>query len=172
MIKILIPQMYLKTTQLKFHVFQWSMSLRLAWYFCCQMFEKPGRGLCSETSMKVIRVGWYMVRLPSFTVHISAISKTSTLAQYYICHNTVDRVGWSQANLVSLIWIHCTPYDGLSIDQLICQNAWWHHQMETLSALLALRAGNSTVTGEFLSQRPVMRSINIFFGLRLNKRVE
>ena len=26
---------------------------------------------------------------------------------------------------------------------------WWHHQMETLSALLALCAGNSPVTGEF-----------------------
>ena len=32
----------------------------------------------------------------------------------------------------------------------ICK-AWWHHQMETFSALLALCAGNSPVTGEFLS---------------------
>ena len=29
------------------------------------------------------------------------------------------------------------------------QTAWWRHQMETFSALLALCAGNSPVTGEF-----------------------
>ena len=48
---------------------------------------------------------------------------------------------------------------------------WWRHQMETFSALLALCAGNSPVTGEFPSQRPVMRSFDIFFYLRLNKRL-
>ena len=31
---------------------------------------------------------------------------------------------------------------------------WWRHQMETISALLALCARNSPVTGEFPSQRP------------------
>ena len=35
--------------------------------------------------------------------------------------------------------------------------------MKTFSALLALCAGNSLVTGEFLSQRPVTRSFEIFF---------
>ena len=29
------------------------------------------------------------------------------------------------------------------------QKSWWHHQMETFSALLALCAGNSPTTGEF-----------------------
>ena len=44
--------------------------------------------------------------------------------------------------------------------------SWWRHQMETLSALLALYARNSPVTGEFPSQRPVTRSFDIFFDLR------
>ena len=35
---------------------------------------------------------------------------------------------------------------------------WWRHQMETFSALLAICVGNSPVTGEFPSQRPVTRS--------------
>ena len=48
---------------------------------------------------------------------------------------------------------------------------WWRHQMETLSALLALCAGNSPVTGEFPSQRPVMWSFDVFFDLHLNKRL-
>ena len=43
--------------------------------------------------------------------------------------------------------------------------------METFSALLALCAGNSLVTGEFPAQKPVTRSFHIFFDLRLNKRL-
>ena len=43
--------------------------------------------------------------------------------------------------------------------------------METFSALLALCAGNSPVTDEFPSQKPVARSFGIFFDLRLNKRL-
>ena len=49
--------------------------------------------------------------------------------------------------------------------------AWWRHQIETFSALLALCAGNSPVTGEFPAQRPVTRSFGGFFDLRLNKRL-
>ena len=40
------------------------------------------------------------------------------------------------------------------------------HQMETFSALLAICAGNSPVTGEFPAQRPVTRSFDVFFDLR------
>ena len=48
---------------------------------------------------------------------------------------------------------------------------WWRHQMKTFSALLALCARNSLVTGEFPAQRPVTRSCEVFFDLRLNKRL-
>ena len=40
---------------------------------------------------------------------------------------------------------------------------WWHHQMETFSALLDLGEGNPLVTGGFPSQRPVTRSFGVFF---------
>ena len=50
-------------------------------------------------------------------------------------------------------------------------NTWWRHQMETFSALLAICAGNSPVPGEFPTQRPVTRSFDVFFDLRLNKRL-
>ena len=43
--------------------------------------------------------------------------------------------------------------------------------METFSALLALCVGNSPVTGEFPAQRPVTRSFDVLFYLRLNKRL-
>ena len=41
--------------------------------------------------------------------------------------------------------------------------------METFSALLAICAGNSPVPSEFPTRRPVTRSFDIFFDLRLNK---
>ena len=43
--------------------------------------------------------------------------------------------------------------------------------METFSALLALCAGSSSVTGEFPSQVPVTRSFDVFFDLYLSKRL-
>ena len=46
---------------------------------------------------------------------------------------------------------------------------WWRHQIESFSALLAICAGNSPVTGEFPAQRPVTRSFDVFFDMRLNK---
>ena len=72
-------------------------------------------------------------------------------------------VGCSQSLKLSLIvYIHLNK---------IFQHRlpWWRHQ--TSSALLALCAGNSLVTGEFPSQRPVTRSFDGFFDLRLNKRL-
>ena len=51
------------------------------------------------------------------------------------------------------------------------ETAWWRHQMETFSALLAICAGNSSVPGEFPAQRPVTRNFDVFFDLRLNKRL-
>ena len=43
--------------------------------------------------------------------------------------------------------------------------------METFSALLALCGGNSPAIGEIPSQRPVTRSFDVFFDLRMNKRL-
>ena len=43
--------------------------------------------------------------------------------------------------------------------------------METFSALLVLCAGNSLVIGDFPAQRPVMRSLDVYFDLSLNQRL-
>ena len=63
----------------------------------------------------------------------------------------------SNAESVSIVWQHNVT--------------WWRHEMETFSALLAISAGNSPVPGEFPAQRPVMRSFDVLFDLRLNKRL-
>ena len=43
--------------------------------------------------------------------------------------------------------------------------------METFSALLAICAGKLPVSREFPAQRPVTRGFDVFFDLRLNKRL-
>ena len=49
---------------------------------------------------------------------------------------------------------------------------WWRHHIETFSALLAICAGNSPVTGKFPAQMPVTWSFDIFFDLRLEFTVQ
>ena len=72
-----------------------------------------------------------------------------------------QRVGWEA---------EC-PADLHVERQVVPGVAWWRHQMETFSALLAICAGNSPVTGEFPAQRPVTRNFDVFFGLCMNKRL-
>ena len=60
-----------------------------------------------------------------------------------------------------MFWMYC----------IRCSSTWWRHQMETFSALLAICAGKSPVPGEFPAQRPETRSFDVFFDLRLNKRL-
>ena len=67
-----------------------------------------------------------------------------------------DTTVWLQVWMTVVLWMY----------------PWWRHQMETFSALLAIRAGNSPVPGEFPALRPVTRSLDVFlFYLRLNKRL-
>ena len=58
-----------------------------------------------------------------------------------------------------------------SLIRHVPDTSWWRHQMETFSTLLAICAGNSSVTSEFPAQRPVTRSFDVFFDLYLNKRL-
>ena len=59
---------------------------------------------------------------------------------------------------------------GSSVLYIVCCT-WQRHQMETFSALLAICAGSSSVTGEFTTRRPVTRNFYVSFDLRPNKRL-
>ena len=77
-----------------------------------------------------------------------------------MCYGCVKDVLWMCSGCVlNLFWM-C--YERV-------MNAGWRHQMETFSALLTLCAGNSPVTGEFPTQRPVTRSFDVSFDLHLIK---
>ena len=52
---------------------------------------------------------------------------------------------------------------------IYASKTWWRHQIEIFSTLLALCVGNTPVIGEFPSQRPVTRSFDVFFDLRLHE---
>ena len=62
-------------------------------------------------------------------------------------------------------------YSRITITWVTVIETWWRHQMETFSALLAICAGNSSIPGEFPTQRPMTRICDVFFDLRLNKRL-
>ena len=66
--------------------------------------------------------------------------------------------------MLDLKLIHLSNYTFISV-------LWRFMMTSSIFALLALRAGNSPVTGEFPSPRPVTRSFDVFFDLRLNKRL-
>ena len=59
----------------------------------------------------------------------------------------------------------------LRLPQWNNSEAWWHHQMGTFSALVAICLGKSLVPDKFHAQRPVTWSFDVFFDLRLNKRL-
>ena len=54
---------------------------------------------------------------------------------------------------------------GVDYADLTLVMPWWRHQMETFSVLLGLCAGNSLVSSEFPSRRPVTWSFDVFFDL-------
>ena len=85
-----------------------------------------------------------------------------------LTHICVTRPQWVCLGLNMLIYTYIRK-----CGHLVCifVLSWWRHQMETFSAFLALCEGNSPVTDEFPSQRPVTRSFDIFFDLRLNKQL-
>ena len=79
--------------------------------------------------------------------------------------------GWSSVYIVMAWHLNqCWLIFNWTLMNTFSYEAWWRHQMETFSTLLALCAGNLMVTGEFPSQRPVTRNFDVFFDLSLNKR--
>ena len=80
--------------------------------------------------------------------------------------------GMTEIGLVTH-FIHevCRQWRALCLVWVFVAQLWWRHQMETFCALQAICAGYSPVTGEFPAQRPVTRNFDVFFNLRLNKRL-
>ena len=108
---------------------------------------------------------WYN---KSYTVKVSVVSRTHlvvTHVQIVSDRGQLDVITiavWPSVAFYMLSKLNIGWWNGLSL---------WRHQMETFSALLPLCEGNPAVIGGFPSQRPMTRSFDVFFGLRLNKRL-
>ena len=92
------------------------------------------------------------------------------ILKFYIQLGNRIRILCAGRGTNALMKLKCHPY---ARSWLILEgpdnSSWWRHQMKTFSALLALYAGNSSVTGEIPSHRPVTRSFYGFFICALNK---
>ena len=109
---------------------------------------------------------------------IQAMACNKPLSEPMLTHISVGHVasiGNNELSQVSANYLkirHPLISSAWSSNELLCQGTtWWRHQMETFSALLAICAGNSPATGEFPAQRPATRNFDVFFDLRLNKRL-
>ena len=96
------------------------------------------------------------------SLSIYLVSVTKTKSSQSCCFIVIWDVKYCQCDSLQNL-----PMTTVRFGVLRC--AWWRHQMKAFSALLAICAGNSPVTGEFPAQRTVTRSFDVFFYLRLNK---
>ena len=95
---------------------------------------------------------------------------------YWFCRNksvvtNLENMGNILYESAKNCFIHKTQHEN---PVLICglhSISWWRHQTGTFSALMAICAGNSPVTGELPAQRPVTRIFDVFSNLLLNKRL-
>ena len=76
----------------------------------------------------------------------------------------------SRSQCINTLWLSWTKCVKDFCYNRFCLS-WWRHEMETYSVLLVICAGNSPVPGEYPTQMPVTRSLDVFFDLRLNKRL-
>ena len=108
-----------------------------------------------------------------FAVVASLVSNGLTLLATIIHGSFIFLGQWEDYVFVQLSHIKTAKWEPFArfLRCIIYTSPWWRHLMETFSELLANCAGNSPVTGEFPTQRPVTRSFDVFFDPRLNKRL-
>ena len=130
-------------------------------------------------------MAWHQIgNMPSFNL-VESINTTSLVmvkTTHYLYQWLRRYMVHLQATVISYFWqitllavdiFTKSTFGTLKIQPFKMQSdpviPWWHHQMETFSTLVAFCAGNSPVTDEFTSQKPVTWSFDVFFNLHLNK---
>ena len=86
---------------------------------------------------------------------ITGLSFISSIGGDAVNWHLRNKRRWNhKRNSRKCIWKCCLRNGGYFVSASMCWHylPWWRHQMEILSALLALCAGNSPVTGEFPAQ--------------------
>ena len=120
-----------------------------------------------KAASKHVCATWTMSQ-PSH-LHENELSIWKIASKQYQLHSLLITIASIGGANIKLHLLNFAPSHPCELTE--CKIAWWRHQVETFSALMAICAGNSSVTGEFPTQRPVTRSFDVFFDLRLNKRL-
>ena len=111
-----------------------------------------------------MKIAYYRMHINGYCRHKHIVNDI-VLPLFHNLTNWWSRVQTIHQYFIKLPSYLQTWYNGLK------EISTWRHQIETLSALVALCEGNPPVTGGFPSQRPVTRGFDVFFGLCLNKRL-
>ena len=130
-------------------------------YCCCRCYWNWSVSNCKCVSDFIVETRFQPLYSPLF-YWLYAVQYTETLPlSYYDIYNQSQLYIWpfdpSWLDRETLGMVdRCEEYSVLSSRFLeVADTSWWRHQMETISALLAICAGNLPVPGEFSAQRPV-----------------
>ena len=128
-------------------------------------------------SLPLYKIKYLFVKATTIII----ISNARHFSMYIVFFITSDgwKSEWKQAGTCQIFTPFqkfadlCLKMAPLSWFQSRIRVSHWKHAetLETFSASLAICAGNSLVTGEFPAHRPVTQSFDVFFDLRLNKRL-
>ena len=125
----------------------------------------------STAPNKKLYVCWFWVccyyQLISITCHVFS-DKPANRASYKVVRDRRQTFIIQNWNKIDIWLLSKTRWEWCKIKQCKLENEKYMmtSSMETFSALRAICAKNSPVTGEFPAQRPVTRSSDVFFDLR------
>ena len=125
-------------------------------------------------------VGYIMIWIKLIVIHLNVwkyyLKSISSLSFKYLYLYYFSPVTW--CHILVYISLHFTLLSKYWPDNLrpnawsgICQYAMMTSSNGNIFRVIGICAGNSPVPGEFPTQRPVTRSFDVFFDLRLNKRL-
>ena len=131
-----------------------------------------GHGQWRVIVCQLVGYGWFSVDLISYT-HQHCDFTSIGRYEVVVCSQLWNMTAVFFISMLGEIDLRCWVKIISTQPQAVipCIETWWRHPMETFSKLLAICAGNSSVTGEFPTQRPVTRSFDAFFDLPLNERL-
>ena len=141
----------------------------------CRLFvdlplPEPVKTYCQSGPLETVFSVIWILKVHWFPLKKSQIQSDGNLPQASVCQVFIL---WTPSESLFSIAELRGEYSCISKHHIrpMCHKTWWRHQMEPFSALLAICAGNSPVPGEFPAQRPVTRSFDVLFDLRLIKRL-
>ena len=136
--------------------------------YCISTSETNDLRCISKWWRVCVSRNWVIIGSGMGCCHLVAMSRPEPMWTTHEAH--ANAMSFSVQSYLSMVGMHL-KLSSAKFWPFSSRVTWRGHEMDTFSALLPLCAGNSPVTGELPSQRPVMRGFDVFLDLRLNKRL-